>query len=1094
MEQKKKHLPGWVGILLWSLAAIALGVACYFLLGVATQEDGSSYPVRINEILGANSRYPNSDGLCCDYIELYNVADYPVDISGFRLGPLDGGSRYAFPQGTVLEGKSYLLIWCDPTGEKPGYAPFGISRGGDEAFYLIATNGAIADSVVTGAMDVDQAMALDENRAWQLTTAVTPGRSNAASGQPGQEVYNPQLSALRISEICTVNTGLHQESGQLLDWVELWNMGTETADLSGFILTDNPGNEKYVFPVGTSLEPQERLLVLCGPEGEAPFALGKEGGETVLLKNQQGAIIQVVDTLPMPFGSSMALDAQGNWAVTAEATPGYPNTPQGYEDCTRALGTAPGMVVISEFMAAAQTVIPDENGDFQDWAELYNASQTPVELTGWFLSDDATDPAKWQIPKLVLQPGEYTVIFLSGKDTPSQDRLHASFSLSAGGESLILSSPMGVPVSSVTFGASQAGCSFVRNDDGTYSENRFPTPGYPNEDPEAFWEAAVPKGPLAIWEVMTYNEKYLAQPTGECYDWVELKNISAETISLADYALTDDPGTKDQFILPNKELKPGETFIVILSGNSEWSNYSYTHGNFALNAQEDSLYLYRTDGALEDFVFLRDIPVGCSYGREEGTGGFFYMEPTPKKANQSGSRSISPEPTSTYAPGVYTGDQGFTVPLSAPGTIHYTLDGSEPDTDSPVYAQPISITQTCVLRAVTAREGELLSDIYTATFVIGDHHDLPVVSLVTDPSYLWGPYGIYKNGDLSVKYKVRPANVSYTGEDGRFSMDCRMNLHGATTVTLFDKKTFAVRFLDAYDGILNYDVFGDGEVTQFKSLIIRTAHEGTYSTQMRDALMGTLAAEGSETMLSQKYKYVALYLNGEYWGLYALRERHSPEHYSAYTGVPADTVHTVRFCNDEINSLSAFYKYLGAHSLESDEAYAYACSVLNMESFADWIIYEAYTGDGDIYENVRYYYSSQEDCWRMGLADMDLGMYQKTAFDELATTFHHGRVVQRLYENREFRDLLARRLAVLLEGPLSDEHVLQTLDGMADTIREEIVLDAARWKYPVSGWEYERNYLRNFCDGRARQMIDNFCSELGLTSQEREAYFGHLLD
>ncbi len=1078
----------------WIISAAALLAVCILLICLSTTADGRTHPLRINEVLAANTRYPNADGYCCDYVELYNSAAYPLDLSGFQLGTIDGSGRYAFPSGTVIGAKSYLLISCDAALEGGFYAPFGLSRSGGEMLYLIGSGGAIIDSVTTLATDADQAMLRSGDGTWTTSFAVTPGYAN--DGPAAQDLYNPGLSDVRITELSSVNNGFDPLTGAALDWVELTNTGSTPTDISGYILTDNTGNDKFRFPSGTVLAPQAQLIVLCGDAASAgaPFGLSQNGQELVVLKDSGGRIVEIIETLPMTPGHSMALHSDGSWQITGESTPGYPNTPEGHRACLRNSGAEPGVITINEIMSASQAVLPDASGAFCDWAELYNSGGFTVNLGGWFLSDDPADPQKWQFPAVELNPGEYLVVFLSGKDTSSGE-LHAGFSLSAGGEHLILSSPTGNPLDRVTFGAAEDNCSFDCSNSADPVLTAFSTPGFANDDLglQDFSDSRVPAGPLAIWEVMSYNERYLVQPGGDCYDWVELKNVSNQPLRLSDYAITDDTGTPNRFILPEKTLAPGESTVIILSGDPSLNTYDYTHATFSLNAREDSLFLYRTDGTLTDYVFLRDIPVGSSYGRSEDSGGFYFMVPSPNAPNYDGYLKISGEPTSPIAQGVYTGDSGFTVPLAAEGTIYYTLDGSDPDASSLVYTGPIQISETAVVRAAAIEPGKMISGIYTATFVIDEPHDIPVVSLVTDPDNLWGPDGIYKSGDISVKEQVRPANVAYTGEDGSFSMDCRINLHGFTTATVFPKKTFALRFLDAYDGMLNYDVFEDGEVTHFRSLLIRTAYESTVSTQMHDALMGQLASEGSDAMLSQKYKYVAMYLNGEYWGLYAIRERHSPEHYAAYMDVPASTVHTVRYCIDEKNSLNRLYQFLGWRNLKTKENYDYACTVLDMESFADWIIFESYVSNIDINGNIRYYYCSEDQLWHLGLADLDLGMFHGSGFRNTATTFHHGRLVYAAMANEEFQHLVATRLAQLLETTLSDEHVLATLDHMIDTTKNEIVLDAERWNYGMAGYNRFVREMREFCDGRAEFMIKDFCLYVNFTPEEKEHYFGHLL-
>ena len=557
--------------------------------------------------------------------------------------------------------------------------------------------------------------------------------------------------------------------------------------------------------------------------------------------------------------------------------------------------------------------------------------------------------------------------------------------------------------------------------------------------------------------------------------------------------ISDDAEVPDMHRLGNRTLQPGQTVTIILSGAPEMAKGKYEHALFSLDAREDQLLVYDLSGNLLDYVYLRQIPKGSSYGRVDVAGGFYYMEPSPEKENDEGFRHQSSEVKGNYAPGVYSVSEGVTLTLKAAGEIYYTTDGTTPTEKSQRYDGPIQVEETQAVRAIHVEEGYLPSDVYTVTFVVGDEHTLPVVSLVTDPDGLWGANGVYRNGDSSVKEIRLPSNVAYSGPDGNFSIDCAMNLHGDTTVTAFNKKSFALRFLDSYDGALHYDVFEDGEVTTYRSLTLRTSHEGAASTQMHDVLMAHVAAQGSENVLTQKYKYVALYLNGEYWGLYAIRERHSEEHYASYMDVPAESVEINRFMIDKDDSLHDLYDFVGSHSLRDDENYEYVKSILDVESFADWVIYESYVSNVDIYANIRYYMSPEDGLWRMGLSDLDLGMMGQTkAFDELYDTFHHGRLVRALFANKDFQDLMATRLATLLEGPLSDENMIATIEEIAAIIRPEAQWEQKRWGTSVSAWESSVNYMIRFCDGRAQEMIDSLCSVMNLSKLQREYYFGRL--
>ena len=102
---------------------------------------------------------------------------------------------------------------------------------------------------------------------------------------------------------------------------------------------------------------------------------------------------------------------------------------------------------ISEFMASNKTGLLDSDGDSSDWIEIYNSGSAAVDLVGWYLTDDATNPTKWQFPSVSLATDGYLVVFASDKDRidPAAE-LHTNFKLSASGEYLALVRPDGSTV------------------------------------------------------------------------------------------------------------------------------------------------------------------------------------------------------------------------------------------------------------------------------------------------------------------------------------------------------------------------------------------------------------------------------------------------------------------------------------------------------------------------------------------------------------------------------------------------------------------------------------------------------------------------
>ncbi len=103
-------------------------------------------------------------------------------------------------------------------------------------------------------------------------------------------------------------------------------------------------------------------------------------------------------------------------------------------------GEFSGNVVINEFLAANVSTngLRDEDGDLEDWIELYNRGGTAVNLGGWSLTDDSEVADLWVLPAVTLGPGQYLLVFASGKDrSPTNGgNLHANFKLSTAGQYL----------------------------------------------------------------------------------------------------------------------------------------------------------------------------------------------------------------------------------------------------------------------------------------------------------------------------------------------------------------------------------------------------------------------------------------------------------------------------------------------------------------------------------------------------------------------------------------------------------------------------------------------------------------------------------
>ncbi|OAV45626.1 lamin tail domain-containing protein [Lewinella sp. 4G2] len=135
-------------------------------------------------------------------------------------------------------------------------------------------------------------------------------------------------------------------------------------------------------------------------------------------------------------------------------------------------------VAINEFVASNDASAADEAGEFDDWIELYNNTSAAIDLTGYTLSDNPENIAKWQFPDgTTIEANGYLIVWADEDGDEDQGPLHASFKLSAGGETLALGDPNGNVVDNVEFGQQETDVAFARVPNGT-GEFRMQAPTF----------------------------------------------------------------------------------------------------------------------------------------------------------------------------------------------------------------------------------------------------------------------------------------------------------------------------------------------------------------------------------------------------------------------------------------------------------------------------------------------------------------------------------------------------------------------------------------------------------------------------------------
>lgn len=716
-----------------------------------------------------------------------------------------------------------------------------------------------------------------------------------------------------------------------------------------------------------------------------------------------------------------------------------------------------GKLIISEVMVKNHATLNDEDGDLPDWIELHNLTAEPIDLSGFTVSDDFDND--WLIPGGTIEAEGYFLIYADGKDRDGEIP-HADFSLSSG-ETAVVRDPDGRLVDRVLCDCDTADLSMMLDENENWLCTSYPSPGYENTAAGYdMWQETLCCDPqLVISEVMTYNDSFFEQYYIDYCDWIELKNTSAFPVELSEYYLSDDDDDLTKFQLPAMTLKPGKTVIVLCTEEQRSANKGFIKAPFALSSDYERVYLSKGD-KLSDYVFLRDIPKGCSFGRVTGRNGWFFFDtPRPEHEKEGGYRRISRSPVSVRSSGIFNGVNSVRVELSGCGDIYYTTDGSLPTVKSEKYTAAFDVSKSCVVRAVAIENGAMVSRPLTLDYILNENHVLPVASLSTDSPYQFGIMYNSKKKDLEL-----PGNLAFYDGEKSFTIPCGIDMHGETSLEL-PKKNMGIKFRGAYgQSMLEYDLFGGG-VTRFGSLLLRGGQD-FFSSIIKNELGENLCLNYSDNTFAQRSRYCVLYINGEYWGIYALMEKMNESHYATHRGVSKDSV-TVE--KAPVYSESDFYKEIIAfsksHDLTKKENYEEFCRRMDIDSLIDWIIIEGYTGNTDLNPgNVRYAKSTEDDGkWRLMLFDMDSIMQTNMTCYHVVlgtVTAQYSSFITQLLKNADFKDRFLKRAAEVYNGALSDKSVLEEIDSLAATIQPEVARDYERFGMTEAKWRNSIKTLR----------------------------------
>lgn len=302
---------------------------------------------------------------------------------------------------------------------------------------------------------------------------------------------------------------------------------------------------------------------------------------------------------------------------------------------------------ISEVMSSNRAAVPDENGKFPDFVEIWNSSEIPIDLTHVGLSD-RSDRIRFLFPAILLQPDERIIVFVSGTNNANPSKpLHAKFSLASVGETVFLYDPGAFLIDSVTLPIMNPDTVFALNTDGVFEVTDYYSPGYENTE-EGYLayrsETAVAEGAIVLNEVMAdAKSNLLLDEDGELSDWIEFKSNLNEPYPLKNIFLSDNERKPLQWKFPDDAVIPANGYYVVFaSGKDRGPNANgIPHTNFRISAEHDDVWLSDAQGRLLDRVTIDNLPADKTYGRDETGNWEIFNIGTPGLPNDAGGVAIA---------------------------------------------------------------------------------------------------------------------------------------------------------------------------------------------------------------------------------------------------------------------------------------------------------------------------------------------------------------------------------------------------------------------------------------------------------------------
>lgn len=617
---------------------------------------------------------------------------------------------------------------------------------------------------------------------------------------------------------------------------------------------------------------------------------------------------------------------------------------------------------------------------------------------------------------------------------------------------------------------------------------------------------------VVINEYSAANMNTTADNYGEFEDWIELYNTGGTDVDITGWYLSDKVTKPLKNLITGGIVPAGGHLKVICSGRDEFSGGNL-HTSFKLTqTKPEEILISDAGGILIDQIEMTPCQLGHSRGRtSDGAATWsLFTTPTFGSANTNAKQDYATKPLFDIASGIQAGN--ISLIISSPDanvSLYYTNDGTIPTAGSIPVTGAIALNTNTVIRSISISSDANIpsSFLETNTYFFNISHTMRILSICGDEIY-----------DFITDVHPLAFDINFEGHIEMFSSAGVLIDEGAGNCNKHgnDSWSYAQRGIDfimkdqyGYNYALKDQIFKGKSRGEYKKLMIKAAANDNVSFEaggayIRDAFVHSLSQVGDLKMDERSYEPAILYVNGEYWGLYELREWVADDGFTDYyydqdeQFVESDS--SIQFLrtwgntwaqygnNPALADWNTFVTFVTSNDMSIQANFDYVDSVFNWKSMVDYFCVNSYTVCADwLNWNTSWWRGLDPDGdkkkWRYTLWDMDatFGHYVNyTGIPDQGATADpcaveslpdpggqgHTEIMTELMNNPTFEQYYISRYIDLGNTVFSCDFMLSHLDSLITLISPEMPGQVARWGSSVATWEANVQTLRDFITDR----------------------------